>query len=101
MDIVLYLKAGFMGFALSIGVQMLFFFIAGSLMKVTAKNFYRVFVLAAVAAFAAIYMFLHYKIRVAQVPETQAFVSACVGGWFAGIIFGFTRMKNFLLSLRR
>jgi len=80
---------------------MLTFFLAGRVLDVTAKNFNKVFVIAVVAAFVAIYFFLHYKIRIAQIADAQLFLSGCVGGWLAGILFGGTRLKRFLLSLGR
>jgi len=101
MDPIFLLKAGFMGFALSVGVQMLLFFLAGRVLSVTAKNFTRVFILAAVASFIAVYLLLHYKIRVVQIADAQLFLSGCVGGWLAGLLFGGTRLRRFLLSLGR
>jgi hypothetical protein len=90
-----------MGFALSVGVQMLIFFLTGRVYRVADKNFTRVFMLAAIASFIAIYLFLHYKIRVVQVDDAQQFLSGCVGGWLAGLLFGVTRLKRFLLGLGR
>jgi hypothetical protein len=101
MDFGLLLKAGFSGFALSLGVLILMFYVIGSLVRVGQKNFVRVFILAAVVSFVVVDLFLYYKIRVSQVPNAQLFLTGCVGGWLGGIFSGLTQMKRFLLNLRK
>jgi len=101
MDILLIIKAGFMGFALCLGVLILVFYLVGFVVKVTEKNFVRVFMLAALASFVAIDLFLYYKIAVVQVPGGPMFLAGSVGGWLGGITAGLTNMKRLLLSLRR
>jgi len=98
-DLFLVVKAGFMGFGVSLGAQMLVFYVAGALWAVSRKYFRRVFVLAAVVSFLAVYALLHYKIRVVQNPEALLFLSGCVGGWLGGIFSGLTHVKPFLLGL--
>jgi hypothetical protein len=100
MDFVVILKGGFMGFALTMGVLILVFYLVGSFVKISPKNFVRVFVLAGSASFLAVYVLLHYKIRVATTPDAAFFLAGCVGGWLAGITSGLTQMKSLLLKLR-
>ena len=101
MDFTVILKGGFMGFALSLGVLVLVFYIVGAFVKVSSKNFVRVFILAGVASFIAVYVLLHYRIRVAAPsPDAALFLAGCVGGWLAGIVSGLTQMKSLLLRLR-
>jgi uncharacterized protein with PQ loop repeat len=101
MDIFLIIKAGFMGFALCLGVLFLVFFLVGFIVRVTEKNFARVFILAALASFVAIDLFLYYKIVVSRVPGAPIFLAGSVGGWLAGITSGLTNMKRFLTTLRK
>jgi hypothetical protein len=101
MDIVFFLKAGFMGFALSLGVLMLVFFVAGRMLRVDQRNFLRVFVLAGVVSFLVMDVFLYYKVSVSLIHDPQVFLAACVGGWLSGILSGLTTVKNMLLGLAR
>jgi hypothetical protein len=101
MDFGVLLKAGFSGFALSLGVLILVFYTVGSFLRVGPKNFVRVFVLAAVTSFVVINLFLYYKIRISRVPDPQLFLTGCVGGWLGGIFSGLTQMKRFLINLRK
>lgn len=101
MDFGLLLKAGFSGFALSLGVLMLVFYVVGSFLPVWQKNFRRVFLLAAVVSFVVVDLFLYYKIRVSQVPDPHIFLTGCIGGWLGGIFSGLTQMKRFLLSFHK
>jgi hypothetical protein len=97
MNIALFLKAGFMGFALSLGMLMLVFFLVGRFLRVSQKNFIRIFVLAGLASFLVMDAFLYYKIRVTGTPDAQLFLTGCVGGWVSGILAGLTNMKKLLL----
>lgn len=101
MDYSLILKAGFMGFALSVGVLILVFYVVGGFIQISRKNFVRVFVMAAVASFLAVYVFLHYRLSSYQGAEAQIFLAGCVGGWLAGIFSGLTTLRKLLLSMRR
>ncbi|MBI4964346.1 MAG: hypothetical protein HY913_13800 [Desulfomonile tiedjei] len=101
MDFSLILKAGFFGFALSAGVLILVFYVVGSFVRISQKNFVRVFLLAAVASFLAVYALLHYRLSGYQAAEAQIFLAGCVGGWLAGIFSGLTTLKRLLISLRR
>lgn len=101
MDLTVILKAGFMGFALSIGVQILVFYAAAKSFGVTKARFVRVFVLAAVVSFLVVDLFLYYKIRVSDIPDAQMFLAGCVGGWFAGLMSGLTQLRRFLLQIMR
>lgn len=98
MDVLAILKAGFMGFALSLGVQMLTFFIIGTFTGVMRRRFLRVFLLAAIASFLAVDLLLYYRIKILQIPEPQVFLSGCVGGWLAGIFSGLTQFKGILIG---
>lgn len=100
MDFFVILKGGFMGFALSLGVLILVFYIVGAFVKISSKNFVRVFILAGVASFVAVYVLLHYRISVSPTPDAPLFLAGCVGGWLAGIVSGLTQMKSLLLKLR-
>ncbi len=97
MNIALFLKAGFMGFALSLGVLMLVFFLVGRFVRVSPKNFVRCFVLGGLASFLIMDVFLYYKIRIVGTPDAQLFLAGCVGGWLSGILSGLTHMKGLLL----
>ncbi|MCA1960209.1 MAG: hypothetical protein LDL33_05395 [Desulfomonile sp.] len=101
MDLMVVLKAGFMGFALSIGTQMLVFFLAAKWFGAGRARFVRVFVLAAVTSFLVVDLYLYYKIQVSDIPEPQMFLAGCVGGWLAGIASGLTQLKPLLLQLMR
>ncbi len=101
MDILFLLKAGFMGFALSLGVQMLMFFLIGRYMLVSERHFMRIFILAGVISFLALDFFLYYRITVDQVPNAEIFLAGCIGGWLGGIVSGLTHMKRFFLSVAR
>lgn len=101
MDFATIIKGGFMGFALSLGVQLLVFYIAGFFLRISNRNFGRVFVVAGIASFLAVYALLHYKIRVSATPESPFFLAGCVGGWLGGIISGLTQVKPLLLRLHR
>ena len=96
MDFSVMLKAGFMGFALSMGSVMLVFYVAGIVLKVSERYFVRVFVLAAIAAFLAVDGYLYYKIKISLVRQPQVFLAGCIGGWLGGILFSVTNMRRFL-----
>lgn len=98
MDLSLVLKAGFMGFALSLGALLLVFYIVGAILRISRRYFVRVFVLAAVASFVAVDVYLYYKIRIAMVEQSQLFLVGCIGGWLGGIFFGLINMRRFLSS---
>lgn len=101
MDLSLLIKAGFLGFALSLGVLMLVFYVVGRFLHVSERNFMRVFILAGLVSFGIVDLFLYYKIRVLQIPNAEVFLAGCVGGWLGGIFSGMTHMKRFLLSFRK
>lgn len=98
MDVVSILKAGFMGFALSLGVLMLTFFVIGSFTDVKRQRFVRVFLVAAIASFLAVDLLLYYRIKILQIPDPQVFLSGCVGGWLGGIFAGLTQFKGILVG---
>ncbi|MBI5568506.1 MAG: hypothetical protein HY914_01025 [Desulfomonile tiedjei] len=101
MDYMLFVKAGFTGFALGIGVLILVFYLVGAFVRVTRKNFVRVFVAAALLSFLAVDLFLYHKIRSMGGTEAQLFLAGCIGGWLGGILAGLTNMKGLLLGLRK
>ena len=101
MDILILLKAGFIGFAMCLGVQMLVFFLIGRYMAVSERNFMRIFILAGVISFLALDLFLYYRITVSQVPNAEIFLAGCIGGWLGGIVSGLTHLKSFFLSIAR
>jgi hypothetical protein len=101
MDVLTLFKAGFIGFALSVGVLMLVFFIVGRFFLVTEKTFVKVFVLAGVASFLVIDVFLYYKIHQLQSAIDQVFLAAVIGGWLGGIVSGLTNMKRFLIAMAK
>lgn len=100
MQVALFLKAGFMGFALAMGVLMLVFYLVGGYVRLSQKNFVRVFLLGGLASFLVMDVFLYYKIRVVANPDAQLFLAGCVGGWLSGILSGLTTLKRFLLTMR-
>jgi len=95
------LKAGFMGYALSLGVQMLMFYIIGMFLRISERNFIRVFIVAGFVSFLSLDMFLYYKIVIDQGPNPEIFLAGCLGGWLGGIVSGLTHLKKFLLSMSR
>ena len=100
MDYNLVVKAGFMGFASSVGAICLVFFIAGNLFKINRKKFNRVYLLASVVSFLTVYLLLHVKIM--SFPTTisrQIFLTGAIGGWLSGVLFGATQFKRFLINL--
>lgn len=96
MDFSIVVRAGFMGFVLAVGVLLLVFYLVGAALRVARKHFLRVFFLAAVVSFVAVYVYLHYQIRVMQVAQPEPFLVGCIGGWLAGICFGILNLKRFL-----
>jgi hypothetical protein len=95
------LKAGFMGYALSLGAQMLVFYVIGRFLRISERNFIRVFIVAGFISFLALDMFLYYKIVMDQGPNPEILLAGCIGGWLAGIVSGLTQIKRFLLSMSR
>ena len=98
MDYAFVLKAGFMGFALSLGCLLLVFYVAGTMLKISQRRFVRVFVLAGIVSFAAVDAYLYYKIRVRAITPAQLFLVGCIGGWIGGIFFGLINARTFLMS---
>jgi hypothetical protein len=98
MDINLFLKSGFMGFAIGAGAQMLIFFLSGLILKIRQNNFRRVFLLGAITSFLLVDGFLYYKIVFQQVEQPQLFLSGCIGGWLGATIFGITQLKPILMD---
>jgi hypothetical protein len=101
MDFSFMLKAGFMGFALSLGVQMLVFYLAGTFLGTARTAFMRVFLLGTVASFLAVDALLYYRIYVLHIPEASVFLAGCVGGWLSGIAFGFIQIRSYLVRFLR
>lgn len=95
------LKAGFMGYALSLGVQMLMFYIIGMFLRISERNFIRVFIVAGFTSFLALDLFLYYKIIIDQGPNPEILLAGCLGGWLGGIVSGLTHIKRFLLAMSR
>lgn len=101
MDLTLILKAGFTGFALSVGSLMLFFYVLGGVLGLSRKHFLRVFIAAGFASFLIVDLYLYYKLALAGAQQPQIYLSGCIGGWFAGIFFGLTNLKGLLLKTLR
>ena len=97
----LLLKAGFTGYALSLGVQMLTFYIIGMFLRISERNFIRSFIVAGFVSFLALDLFLYYKIVIDQGPNPEILLAGCIGGWLGGIVSGLTHIKRFLLSMSR
>jgi hypothetical protein len=101
MDLFLPLKAGFMGFAVALGVQLLVVYLLGSFLGMTKRNFVKAFGLAVIASFVAVYLLLHLKTQGYQPTDAHLFLAGCVGGWLGGVISGFTSLRRLLLSFLR
>lgn len=101
MDIFFLLKAGFAGFSISAGAQMLVFYFAGSVLRISHRHFSQVFLLAGIFSFLLVDLFLYYKIWVSQELNSQFFLVGCIGGWFSGIFFGLTQMNRLLRTFLR
>ena len=98
MDYNLFLKSGFMGFAIGSAAIMLIFFLSGMLLKIKQNSFRRLFLLAAIVSFLLVDGFLYYKIVFQKVEQAQLFLSGCIGGWLGSIIFGVTQLKPLLMD---
>jgi hypothetical protein len=90
------LRAGFMGFALSLGMQMLVFFVSGTLFKISRKNFIRVFIFGVLISFLAVDALLYYRINILHVPDAPIFLAGSIGGWIAGVAFGLIQFRQYL-----
>jgi hypothetical protein len=95
------MRGGFAGFALSLGMQLLGFYVAGFYLKVTKENFTAVFIAVVIASFFMVCGFLMYKMRVSDTSEFPLLLAGCVGGWLGAIVFGLTRGKSLLLRFHR
>ena len=62
MDFAVILKGGFMGFALSLGMQMICFYMAG-FTGISKDNFVSVFIAAGIASFASVFGLLMHQTR--------------------------------------
>ena len=101
MDYNILIKAGFMGFAACVGAICLVFLIAGNILKADTRRFNRVYLLASVTSFLAVYLLLYVKIKGYNEVSSQIFLVGVIGGWLSGILFGVTQFKRFLLSMLR
>jgi len=101
MDLTLVMKAGFTGFALSVGSLMLVFYIIGGVLRLSRRHFIRVFIAAGFASFVTVDVYLYYKLAMAGAQQPQVYLAGCVGGWLAGIFFGLTNLKGLLLKTLR
>ncbi|MGC8602840.1 MAG: hypothetical protein ACP5VS_04025 [Desulfomonilaceae bacterium] len=101
MDFSLFAKAGFMGFAACVGAICVVFLIAGNFLKINRTKFNSVYLLAGVASFLTIYLLLNIKIKSPGIEEPEIFLTGVIGGWLAGLIFGVSQFKKFLMSLLR
>jgi hypothetical protein len=101
MHITLIIKAGFMGFALCLGVLLLIFYAVGLLLKVPRRHFVRVFFLAAVVSFVVEYLYLHYKLPLGDAVQSPLVLVGSIGGWLGGILFGLTNIRRFLANTLR
>lgn len=99
MDMFVPIKAGFLGFILSVGIEILVFYVVGNVKGLRGQSFTRVFILAAVAAFLAVDIFLYYRVYLSETVQSQMFLVGCIGGWVGGIFFGLTQLKPLLRSL--
>lgn len=101
MDFNLFLKSGFMGFAIGTGSLMLVFFVAGMALKIGRNRFRRVYLLGGFVSFLLVDLFLYYRLIYDQpelMPQAQLFLAACIGGWLGSLIFGATQLKPVLMD---
>ncbi|MFC1834634.1 hypothetical protein ACFL2Q_07865 [Thermodesulfobacteriota bacterium] len=101
MDFLQMVKSGFMGFALSLGVLILVFYVSGAFLGVTRKWYVRVLTLGGIASFVAVYILLKYKLSNTPEALTPIYFAAYVGGWLGGLFSGMTQMKSTLTKLLR
>ena len=101
MDLTSILKGAFVGFILCITVQAPVFYFAGYFLGLTRAHFRRVFLMAAILSFVAVYVVFRYKAPDLAMARADTFVGAYVGGWLAGLVFGVTQMKGFLSKFLR
>jgi hypothetical protein len=101
MELLTVIKAGFMGFLLAVGAEMVVFMVAGGLGRIKKRAFGRVFLLGGIVAFVIVDAFLYYKMPGTSKAEAQIFLVGCLGGWVAGIFFGLTQLKPVLIKSLR
>jgi hypothetical protein len=97
MDMFPIIKAGFMGFVLSVGVLVLVFYFIGGVLGLRQQRFVRVFLLAAIASFIVMDLYLYKKLTLPLDPKGTVMLAAHIGGWLSGIFSGLTHMKPLLL----
>ncbi|MCX5872928.1 MAG: hypothetical protein NTY51_06800 [Deltaproteobacteria bacterium] len=101
MDYNLLIKAGFMGFAASIGAISVIFWLMGFLFKIDKLKFNRIYMLACVVSFGTTYLLLHLKIRSSGIDSPEIFLVGVIGGWLSSVLFGITQFKNILRNFLR
>lgn len=101
MDLMLPLKAGFMGFAVALGVQLLGFYLLGALVGLQKSSFIKAFTLTGIASFVGVYLLLRYKTPDYQSAQALLFLAGCVGGWLGGIFSCLTSLRRTLIGFLR
>ena len=101
MDFNLLIKAGFMGFAASVGAISIVFLLTGYLLKIRRQRFSTVYLLACVVSFATVYVLLRLKIMSGGLESPEVYLTGIVGGWLASLVFCVTQFKNFLRNFLR
>lgn len=101
MDFVVILKGVIEGFALSLGMQMLAFYMALFFPGISKEKFGIVFVAAAVASLAMVCGSLVREFHVSAPSQLTLFLPGCVAGWLAALLLGLTYAKPLLIRLWR
>ena len=101
MDYTSILKGAAIGFILCTTVQLPVFYFAGFFLGLPRAHFRRVFLLAAILSFVAVYAVFRYKVQDLAIARADTFVGAYVGGWLAGLVFGVTQLKPTLVKFLR
>ena len=99
MDFIMILKGGFIGFVLSLGMQLLCFYMARFFSGISKEHFVAVFIAAGLASATSVCAFLLPEIRASATPEFTFLLLGCVGGWLLGILLGLTYAKPLLIRL--
>ncbi|MGO9117870.1 MAG: hypothetical protein ACLQPD_09700 [Desulfomonilaceae bacterium] len=99
MDFVVILKGVIEGFALSLGMQLLAFYMARFFSGIPKENFGAVFIAAGVASFFMVCGSLLHEFHTSATPGLPLFLHGCVAGWLGGILLGLTYAKPLLIRL--
>lgn len=101
MNWLLIVKAGFIGFSISVGVMMLVFYVAGFLMKVTQRHFLTLFAIGVVSSLVALYGVVQLRAPNYEGLDLSLFSAGSLGGWIGGIMSSLTSLRRILINMNQ